>query len=302
MADSSGTTTTADIPAGTDTIMVTITVTNVDEKPTSFTGATTIVRAEEATALLMSDGNPVTYTASDPEGGVVTLTLSGDDDDQFKLTGDTTVPRGLEFREKPDFENPGDMNGDNVYEVTVVASDGVNDAMRDVTVKVTNIEEDGEIEVMPAQPRVGLELTAELTDEDGVVSGPAWQWYVEDNAICANVQAAEWEEIKDATSATYTPESDDNDACLRVTADYVDGFYGTDDDTDDMMFDKTVAFVLPGKVQGASGNMVPRFEEGSRAMRYVPEDAKTTDMEMAEVGKPVVAKGRLYADIPAWRG
>ena len=50
------------------------------------------------------------------------------------------------------------MNRDNVYEVTVVASDGANSAMRDVTVKVTNMEEAGEIEVMPAQPRVGTEL------------------------------------------------------------------------------------------------------------------------------------------------
>ena len=97
-----------------------------------------------------------TYAVMDPEGGVVTLTLSGDDGDKFKLTSDN--PRALEFKEKPDFENPGDKNRDNVYEVTVVASDGANSATRDVTVKVTNMEEDGEIEVMPAQPRVGTEL------------------------------------------------------------------------------------------------------------------------------------------------
>ena len=56
----------------------------------------------------------------------------------------------LAFKDKPDFEDPGDMNGDNVYEVTVVASDGANAAMRDVTVKVTNIERElGKLEVMP---------------------------------------------------------------------------------------------------------------------------------------------------------
>ena len=91
----------------------------------------------------------------------------------------------LVFKEKPDFENPGDTNGDNVYKVTVVASDGVNDAMWDVTVKVTNsaTDEDGKIEVTPAQPRIGVELTAELTDSDGVLSGPTWQWYKKTVAV-----------------------------------------------------------------------------------------------------------------------
>ena len=30
----------------------------------------------------------------------------------------------LTFKDKPDFEMPGDANKDNVYEVTVVAADG----------------------------------------------------------------------------------------------------------------------------------------------------------------------------------
>ena len=89
--------------------------------------------------------------------------MSGDDSDKFKVTPVVGASTTLEFKDKPDFENPGDMNDDNVYEVTVVASDGANPATRDVTVKVTNMEELGKIEVMPAQPRVGSELTAELT-------------------------------------------------------------------------------------------------------------------------------------------
>ena len=49
---------------------------------------------------------------------------------------------------------PGDSNRDNVYQVTVVASDGAKSAMRDVTVKVTDMPEGGSIEVtLPAQPR-----------------------------------------------------------------------------------------------------------------------------------------------------
>ena len=66
------------------------------------------------------------YTTEDPEGGTVTLSLSGADEPAFKLTGTTAGIRTLELRELPDFEMPGDSNDDNVYEVTVVASDEVN--------------------------------------------------------------------------------------------------------------------------------------------------------------------------------
>ena len=48
----------------------------------------------------------------------------------------------LTFKAQPDFETPGDSNGDNVYEVTVVASDPAkNSDELDVRVTVTNVEE-----------------------------------------------------------------------------------------------------------------------------------------------------------------
>ena len=59
--------------------------------------------------------------------------------------------RTLEFREKADFENPGDSNGDNIYEVTVVASDGTNQAERSVTVKITDSDEAGTITLSDAE-------------------------------------------------------------------------------------------------------------------------------------------------------
>ena len=244
---------------GTATTTVTITVTGVDEKPTFLAGALTIEHVEDATAI---DTNlstvavdAATYTATDPEGGSVTLSLMGDDAAQFELNDPDTPADGsmvLSFKSKPDFEMPGDRNQNNLYRVMVVASDGENSAMRDVTVKVTNMEEVGEIEVTPVQPRVGTELMAELTDSDGVVSGPTWQWYRQMVAgTCAT--ATEWEptddpdmhEIEDATAETYTPVSKDDDYCLRVKAEYVDGFYDADD-----MFDKSMESVLSGKVQG----------------------------------------------------
>ena len=69
-----------------------------------------------------------------------------------------------------------DSNKDNVYEVTVQASDDANMGTKAVTVKVTNVQEDGKVEVTPAQPRIGIPVTAALTDSDIVAYGPMWQW------------------------------------------------------------------------------------------------------------------------------
>ena len=92
------------------------------------------------------------------------------------LTETTTTRQVLEFKEKPDYEDPTDANKDNVYQVTVQVFDGEDTTTKDVTVKVTNKQEDGEVEVTPLQARIGIELTAELTDSDIVAYGPMWQW------------------------------------------------------------------------------------------------------------------------------
>ena len=270
--------------AATDTITVTITVTGVDEKPT-VAGPGEIQHNEGGTKLA-TDPVEVTYAADDEDAATAfDFSLSGDDSDKFKLTN-----RVLAFKAKPDFEMPGDKNKDNVYEVTVEASDGVNTGMKNVTVKVTNIEEDGKLTVMPAQPRVGVQLTAELSDPDGVVSGPTWEWRknVEE---CPADGAWEGQDstatlIKRATSATYTPVAADDGACLRVKATYVDGT----DDADDS-FDETLAKVLDGTVQHAAVNTVPKFAS-ARMMRYVPEDANVPKdaVVAADVGLPVTAK------------
>ena len=71
----------------------------------------------------------------------------------------------------------GDANKDNVYEVTVEATDAVgNTGTKDVKVTVTNVEEDGTVTMSQLQPRVGVAITASVTDPDGDVSGVTWQW------------------------------------------------------------------------------------------------------------------------------
>ena len=129
---------------------VTIKITNVDEKPKfstadPATGMKMISRDEGMTALAETgDVANVTYAATDPDGLQVNLTLRGDDGAKFQLTS-STGGGVLSFKEKPDYEKPTDGNKDNVYEVTVRASDGTMHTDHMVMVTVTDLDEAPEI-------------------------------------------------------------------------------------------------------------------------------------------------------------
>ena len=73
--------------------------------------------------------------------------MSGADASKFELNDPDNARHSAQLLEDAGLQgqaglrDAGDSNGDNVYQVTVVASDGVNSAMRDVIVKVTDMEE-----------------------------------------------------------------------------------------------------------------------------------------------------------------
>ncbi|GFE50819.1 hypothetical protein So717_25720 [Roseobacter cerasinus] len=64
----------------------------------------------------------------------------GDDSALFDITDDG----GLSFKSAPDFEAPGDVGGDNTYQVEVTVSDGDKTDSQLVTVEVTNDPSDDE--------------------------------------------------------------------------------------------------------------------------------------------------------------
>ena len=56
----------------------------------------------------------------------------------------STISGGmLRFVSSPDFEMPADANSDNIYMVTVKASAGTDMDTHEVTVTVTNVDEQG---------------------------------------------------------------------------------------------------------------------------------------------------------------
>ena len=120
-----------------DTVMVTITVTDVDEAPVPvikfllISGMTAVDYAENGT------GPVETYTAQGRGGATITWSVAGAD------AGDFTIDGGgvLRFKISPDFENPKDADGNNEYSVTVEATDGTNSDMLKVVVTVTDVVE-----------------------------------------------------------------------------------------------------------------------------------------------------------------
>lgn len=206
---------------------------------------------------------PATYFATDPDAEATTISwsLAGPDAGAFIFEPDarpTTTGEQLQkdldalrkatgasvtlaFRAGPDFEKRGDANRDNVYEVTIVASDSTElmDKLP-VTVKVLNSTDDnkpGKVEFSNRQPEVATALTATFEDPDAPVTQLQWQWYraqatstgecagrtptgtehrgfIQDTTVATvggeeveqmTIGGATWTKIAGATSATYTP-------------------------------------------------------------------------------------------------
>ncbi|MEM7365494.1 MAG: PQQ-dependent sugar dehydrogenase [Pseudomonadota bacterium] len=70
---------------------------------------------------------------SDAEGDAMTVTIGGVDAALFEISG-----LMVSFLTSPDFEAPGDANGDNAYQITLSATDGETTTTLDVTITVTD--------------------------------------------------------------------------------------------------------------------------------------------------------------------
>ena len=190
---------------------VTIKVTDFDEAPMISTGPSIV-----GPAISYYDENDMAAVAS-YQGAALnspSWSLSGDDAGDFGISSDGM----LTFNNTPDYEMPEDAGRNNVYDVTVEATDGTNTLMKDVKVMVTNVEEMGTVTLMPMSPSVGTEITATLTDPDMVTENTVmWQW-----SKSMTMDAA-YMDIDMATSMTYTPVEADEGYYLKATASYTDG-------------------------------------------------------------------------------
>ena len=146
--------------------------------------------------------------------------MEGVDADIFEISDEGV----LTFEEQPNFEDAKDDDedkdsagdqgkGDNVYQVTVVASGGE----LEVAVTVTDVDEPGEVTFTQRQAQVSRNLTAMGPgDPDNDVDDVTWQWSRGPEA------GGPWTDIEGAISPTRNPTSDDLDMYLRATVTYTD--------------------------------------------------------------------------------
>ena len=209
---------TAKDPSGaTDTLMVTVVVDGVDDKPVvSFSGEEMCEMGDTVKCTYEENGTGTVASLSvaDDEGDATTWKLKDADDyKKFDISADGV----LTFKSSPNFDSAGDGDKDNVYKVTVVADGGDRaDGEKAIEVTVTDLDEPGTVNFLGnQQPQVGELMTAMLTDQDGNTVRLSWQWSK------AESMEGPWEDVS-STNASYRAQEADVDSYLRATVSYTD--------------------------------------------------------------------------------
>ena len=252
----------------------------IDDLPT----LTQAERDLEATAV-----NRYTFSDPDAQDGFKQWNLSGPDAASFRLV--QTVGRLLEFREKPNYEEPADADGDNVYKVTMWTIDD-DDARFELEICVTvrNVNEVGAVTLYDSndmelvQPYESQTVRAEVTDPDGgfrlrhevVEVVNSWAWHTHVNPPAAQDEAA-WGAEPISSGSSYTPDADDIGDFLRATALYEDN--APDQVTDPPLENTNGVYtqraVTKHAVLQVNLNRAPEFPSAS-VTRYIAENSPST--------------------------
>jgi VCBS repeat-containing protein len=139
--------TVSDGHGGTATATVTMTITGANDAPFFTSPGGDLFEVTENTAQV------VQVAASDPEGDRLLYDVTGVDGAAFTFD----EAGNLVFKEAPDYEAPGDENGDNSYEIEISAGDGDARTVQKITVSVADDPADNpepEPEPEPTDPTV----------------------------------------------------------------------------------------------------------------------------------------------------
>ena len=131
-------------------------------------------------SLAENTNNPITLTATEANNDDVTFALqSGPDDGRFTFAdgGAGTNTATLTFQDAPDFENPLDEGGNNIYQLSVQASSttgarAARTTTETITITVTGVDEDAPVLAPKTSPLTSIEgetavlQTFTLTDAD----------------------------------------------------------------------------------------------------------------------------------------
>ena len=248
---------------------LTVVVTNFNEPPELSPEDGQIVYDENRTDSVEF------FRATDPERESITWGLSGADGTDFNISPSGVLSNNgtLTFKNQPDYENPADSGSNNVYQVTVEADDGTETSRSNFTITVSNIDENGSVDLSSVQPQVDTQLQASASDPDNIdTSTITWTWQ---RRNCPNGTGT-WSSIGGATTSAYTPVAGDVNCDLRATASYTDGEGPS----------KTAQAVSDNPVQAAPViSEPPVFPSGGDYTRTVPENTPAG----RDIGNPVTA-------------
>ena len=270
--------------------------------------------ALDAEAFVATDPDTRADTTEDDADAVAEYDVEGADAKYFNITDDpditdagilTIVTAGANAH-TPDYEKQSS------YSITIVAIGGAGDrrlaGRLDVTIKVTNDEDAGVVELSQIGPQRGRAVVASLTDQDGGATISKWVWEyapLETGEVCipgaggSGPDEGDWNAVPGATSASYTPNDFVSEGttvpitgnCLRAAATYTDDFVVLDDDTtadEDESID-TAMQVTDAAVQASgASNAAPKF--GDQDLVTPGDQSGATSREVAEntaAGQPI---------------
>ena len=157
----------------------------------------------------------MTATDPDPNGGLLTYSLSGLDADQFHINPFTgQISAGVNGALDHESER-------NPYMVVVEVTNAKGaTAQIEVSIDVGDINEAPTVLLSDdGVARVGVLLTAIVFDPDGGVVSARWQWQRSGDGVT-------WTDINGATSSAYVPKPEDLGILLRANAIYIDNAGG----------------------------------------------------------------------------
>ena len=147
-----------------------------NDPPTFDSGLASSFSVDEGTPANTEIGDP--YSATDPEGVGVTMSLAGTDASSFTVdldTGQLKTAVALDYETKTS------------YSIIVQVTDGksatnepdggaIDAVMFPVTININNIDEAGTV-TLPGTITAGSPVTATLSDPDGTdASSESWEW------------------------------------------------------------------------------------------------------------------------------
>ena len=225
----SGGTEGADVLDGIETLKFGTELYTINGTPLSGVNAAPAITSDGggANAALTVNENGLavtTVTAADPDAGtVLTYSITGGADGA--LFGIDANTGKLAFLASPDFEQPGDADGDNVYEVTVTASDGSLGASQTLAITVANANDAPVLSGAPSVLLPGAEDAAYTVSAADLLTG--WTDQDGDTLHVASL-TADHATVTDNGDGTFTltPEANYNGP-LQLTVTVADAAGGT---------------------------------------------------------------------------